>query len=939
MINFFKFYLGSIFLVFSISTFGQLKVVDHNVYDSWKSLKNESISTSGNYVSYEINPHRGDGDLHIINNSNGTERIIPRANKASFNQNEDFIVFSIQPGYDTLRTLELEKVKKEKWVKDTLGILWLNSDSLVKVPNTTSYKIGKQGNHLAYVVLKDSLQKEEKKKKWRLFKKKNKEEKIVSDGNTLFILNALSKEVNSFENVVNYEFNELGTHLYYTTHQKVKKEDQYQIHLYVLSLANHHSYDSIFTELGPIEFSKQGNLFSFMASVDTAKETRLFDLYLWNVKEETPTLMVGKDRSDLPKNLTPSKHSKLRFSLDESKLYLGLHEIPVKEEEDTLLDSEKAKLDIWHYKNKRLQPQQLKELKRDQNASHLSVLHLNENKLVQLATDTLKVRTIDQGNSNYALGYSNERYAHTFNWSYPWPSDYYRVDLETGETQLIKEKLNYSTGLSTDGRYFVYFNSVENQYYYYNVETKEELCMTCQTNDSTNWRSDINGMPFEANPEGSPGYISENEIILYSEFDVWKFNFIGNKLIPISLNRGKEQNTIFRLRRLDRDSTFIDLEKTLLIGVDQKTMDETVYTFVDDRLSPHFVNWYTTDHKLLGFKKADEGDALIFRQMNVKDYPDLYLTNTQFENPKKISETNPQQSEYIWPTVEQVEWTSYDGKDLKGLLYKPDNYDSTKSYPLMVYFYELYSDRKHIHYIPRPTASIIFATEYASAGYLVFFPDIRYEPGYPAQGAYDCIMSGTDKILELYPNIDSTRMGLQGQSWSKYQTAQLITMTNRYAAAMAGAPVSNMFSAYGGIRWGSGLNRAFQYEHTQSRIGKTIWEAHDLYVENSPLFGVPKINTPLLIMHNDNDGAVPWYQGIEMFTAMKRLNKPVWMLNYNGDEHNLMINANRVDLSIRMRQFFDHYLQGKPAPEWLIKGVPAIEKGKNYGLNNYELKK
>jgi len=161
-------------------------------------------------------------------------------------------------------------------------------------------------------------------------------------------------------------------------------------------------------------------------------------------------------------------------------------------------------------------------------------------------------------------------------------------------------------------------------------------------------------------------------------------------------------------------------------------------------------------------------------------------------------------------------------------------------------------------------------------------------------------------------------------------------MTERYAAAMAGAPVSNMFSAYGGIRWGSGYSRAFQYEHTQSRIGQTIWESPELYIENSPLFGIPNITTPLLIMHNDGDGAVPWYQGIEMFNGMKRLDKPVWMLNYNGDKHNLMRNANRVDLSIRMRQFFDYYLQGKPAPKWLIEGVPALDKGKNYGLENYE---
>ena len=242
----------------------------------------------------------------------------------------------------------------------------------------------------------------------------------------------------------------------------------------------------------------------------------------------------------------------------------------------------------------------------------------------------------------------------------------------------------------------------------------------------------------------------------------------------------------------------------------------------------------------------------------------------------------------------------------------------------------------HSHYVPKPTASIIFPTEYASAGYVVLIPDIRYKPGHPALSAYDCIMASTDAALKKYPNIDEKRMGLQGQSWGGYQTAQLVTMTTRYRAAMAGAPVSNMFSAYGGIRWGSGMNRQFQYERTQSRIGKTIWEAPALYVENSPLFGLPNVQTPLLIMHNDGDGAVPWYQGIELFMGMKRLGKPVWMLNYNDDDHNLMKDANRIDLSIRMRQFFDYYLLDAKAPKWLIEGVPAIDKGKDYGLDLME---
>jgi len=164
----------------------------------------------------------------------------------------------------------------------------------------------------------------------------------------------------------------------------------------------------------------------------------------------------------------------------------------------------------------------------------------------------------------------------------------------------------------------------------------------------------------------------------------------------------------------------------------------------------------------------------------------------------------------------------------------------------------------------------------------------------------------------------------------------VITKTNQFKAAWTGAPVVNMFSAYGGMRWESGRNRQMQYEKSQSRLGATPWERRDLYIENSPLFYLEKINTPLVVMANDADGAVPWYQGIELFTNMRRLNKKVWMLNYNGEAHNLTERRNQKDISIREQQFFDHMLKGLPAPEWLETGVPAVDKGKNWGL---EIKK
>jgi len=250
----------------------------------------------------------------------------------------------------------------------------------------------------------------------------------------------------------------------------------------------------------------------------------------------------------------------------------------------------------------------------------------------------------------------------------------------------------------------------------------------------------------------------------------------------------------------------------------------------------------------------------------------------------------------------------------------------------LVYFYEKYTDQLHQYYAPKPSRSIISPTYCTSNGYVVFIPDIDYEDGYPGLSAYESVVSGTlDLIARGF--IDRDRIGIQGQSWGGYQVAWLITRTNLFKAAMAGAPVSNMTSAYGGIRWESGMVRQFQYEEGQSRIGASLWDRPDLYIENSPLFRADKIETPLLIMANDADGAVPWYQGIELFTALRRLQKPCWLLNYNGDEHNLAKRGNMKDLDIRMMQFFDHYLKGKPAPEWMTKGLPAIDKGRKTGYN------
>jgi dipeptidyl aminopeptidase/acylaminoacyl peptidase len=279
-----------------------------------------------------------------------------------------------------------------------------------------------------------------------------------------------------------------------------------------------------------------------------------------------------------------------------------------------------------------------------------------------------------------------------------------------------------------------------------------------------------------------------------------------------------------------------------------------------------------------------------------------------------------------------VDWITGDGEKMQGKLYLPENLDKTKKHPMLVYFYERSSHGLYSHHIPQPNWSIINISYCVSNGYIVFVPDISYhKEGFPGECAYSSIVTGTLAMLQKFPFIDKDNMALQGQSWGGYQIAYLVTRTNLYKCAMAGAPVTNMTSAYGGMRWGSGMSRMFQYEKTQSRIGGTLWNKTIEYIENSPVFFAPKIETPLLIMHNDNDGAVPWYQGIELFNAMRRLSKPVWMLVYNKEEHNLRKRPNRKDLSKRTMQFFDYYLKGAKIPVWMDKGIPAHKKGEIHG--------
>lgn len=924
--------LASVFL--GLNAFGQKKILGPEVYDSWNRIGDVQLSQDGKFSVYSVKPYRGDGFLYLVNLETGKKDSVARGYEPKFDESGSFVVFKIHPGFDTLRKVELAKVNKEKWPKDSLAI-WFTADASVrKYGQVKEFKLAEKGNALGFLAPKNEwpkgyLSKSEAKKEAKHEKKKG---KVKTDGKLLTLIDPISKEKKCFKNVTQFEMSKDGKYAVFIQQEKFKK-DSVRLGMYDFTKKTVWNDHKRVTEYAGINFSGKDPVLLGMATVDTASDKR------WSLFMVHPETKVFRSLIDTSAQFANeevlSSNFKPYLNNNDTDVFFGVADRPEKPVKDTLLETEKSKVDIWHWKDKRLQPQQLVELKRDQTRTNLAVYHLNSGETAVLGNDSLHLQSSERHAQQVVLASCDELYRYE-TWNTMNPTNYYLVRVSDGKISTLREKVYTRGYLSPGGKQFVFWNRLTKQYYLMDTDSQVEECITCGWKG--NFFEDKNGMIEEDEPRGIIGWGPDDDnLFIQAEKDILFYETVSKRLCsltePLRIS-DQDTNYQYALFNLNSDSLRFYPENTVLTRFNKTSKMMEVYRIKGQFGNGSFELISGSGHEYFNFVKAKKAERIIFNRSSNSDFPDLFTTTKPGAEIFRISFANPQQSHYNWSTVELIKWNSYSGIPLEGLIYKPENFDANQEYPLLVYYYEMYSDEIHNHYAPKPTASIIYPTEYASAGYVVFIPNIRYTAGHPANSAYDCILSGTDAVLKKYSNIDPKRMGLQGQSWGGYQTAQLITMTDRFAAAMAGAPVGNMFSAYGGIRWGSGYSRQFQYEHSQSRIGKTIWDSPELYVENSPIFGLPKVKTPLLIMHNDEDGAVPWYQGIELYTGLRRLQKPVWLLNYNGDDHNLMKPANRMDLSIRMRQFFDFYLLNKPEPLWLKEGIPAIQKGKQY---KYEL--
>lgn len=960
----------------SLFSFAQKKPLDHSVYDGWKSAGERTITNDGKFAAFTITPQEGDGVLIVKGLDNGYSKEFPRGYQARFSEDNRYLIFKIKPYFKDTREARIKKKRPDDMPKDSLGILDLRTDSVLKIARVKSVKTPEKGDGqwVAYHLDKslpeapkpkaspdsltqinnltrmaDSLMRvadsirnkaqDAKTKGLVVLQPAKKETKAparpaedpVEEGTELVLRHLNTAKEFRFKLVNEYYFSESGNVLLVETSRKNNDTLTQALVLWVNT--TNAKVDTVmrrFNDAKNYGMDEAGTQLSFVAERDSVAKalTKYYRLWYYKPGMDSAVVRVDRNHSGVAKGLTVSPDYANNFSKDGARLFFGLTRIR-QPKDTTLVDFETARLDVWHYNDDYLQPQQLLQAQQELRRSYLCVLNGSSNAFIQLGNEEAESVSVgDEGNADFALATTSKGSRVESQWLGYAKQNAQLVSLKDGSVKKVSDKLRAFYSFSPKANYVLWYDWKAKHYFTYAVATG------ITTNISKGIKfpmwDEEDDHPDDPPPHGSAGWMENDAyVLIYDRYDIWKLDPTG-KQAPVNLTAGAGRTTKQELRyiRTDAEERFVKNDQTLLLrAFDQVSKQSGIYKLP---LSTGKLEKITLlPNSFAGILKAKNAEAFLVQKATIRE-SELFHT-TDLRNFKQLTNIAAQQDGYNWLTVDLVKWKMFDGKESEGLLFKPENFDPKKKYPVIFYFYERDADGLYNYRAPAPSASTVNIPYFVSNGYLVFDPNIYYKNGEPGESAYNSVVSAAKHLARL-PYVDSTRMAIQGQSWGGYQVAYLVTRTKMFAAAGAGAPVANMTSAYGGIRWGSGLNRQFQYEHTQTRIGATLWERRDLYLKNSPLFSADKVSTPLLIMHNDKDGAVPWYQGIEYFTALRRLNKKVWMLQYNDEDHNLVERRNRKDLSVRLGQFFDHYLKGAPAPRWMTEGVPAVNKGIDWGL-------
>ncbi|MCP4711533.1 MAG: S9 family peptidase [Planctomycetes bacterium] len=880
---------------------GQKQAITPEDYDKWESLGGGTLSPDGNWLVYSISPVEGDGTLFIKNLDTEEVKEVLVGSGAVFSDDSQWVAYRVGVPED-----EAEKLREQDKPTPSKVKLWnLAADEEVELSGARSFRFAEGSQTMI----------------------------LQMSGKNIVIRNLESGMSLTVGNVSTYSINDKGDRLAYV----VDAADKAGNGVMLVDLNNFafKVLDSDTVDFKSMVWDEDGEALAYLKSFEDEgfeeanhKVVVIKDIY---GQQEREVFDPTADRN-FPRGMRIADEGSLRWSDDLGSMFFGIKEWTRKEESsgakaiqevkgdaaaEKKKDPEKLPdMDIWHWKDDPLQPRQKLNYSRDERFTYLSVWHIDEGKFVQLAMGDQKQVSLS-GDQKHAYATDITPYQPAFRLTM---GDYYIIDTMTGERKMILKEFTGGLQASPGGRYYLYFK--DSHWWVYDIEADRHRNLTRRVEiDFWNTRDDH---PRYIKPSwGSGGWLKDDAgVLVYDEYDVWRLDADGRG--GERLTNGALGDIQLRVQRIDYEEDYIDLDEPMFLRAYGDKTKKTGYF----QRSPNgeVEKLVFEDMSISGLAKAKEADRYTYRAMSYVKSPNLFLVDGDFEDAVQQTDTNKQQEDFLWGKTELIDYINADGKPLQGALYYPAGYEEGKKYPMLIYIYEIVSNGIH-RYVAPSAKSSYNTTNYVSQGYFVFMPDIIYKINHPGESAVDCVVPAVREVIKT-GMIDEKQIGIMGHSWGAYQTAFIITQTDLFSAAVAGAPLTDMISMSLEIYWNSGSGNQVIFETSQGRLIKPYWEILDEFIANSPIFQASNIQTPLLVTFGDKDGAVDWHQGIEMYSTMRRMEKEMIMLVYAGENHSVRKEENQLDYTRKINEFFDHHLKGKPAPKWIAEGVSYQERMK-----------
>lgn len=912
---------------------------------AWKSIRSSIISSDGAWFAYVLAPQEGDGEV-VLRQTKGEKELRfpigepPRmgGGAPAFSEGGRWVAYTVFPTRQEARQAK----KTKKLLYNSVALLDLRTEKEHKFEKIKGFRFS--GENPSWVALHRNPPEAQSK------------EKDKWNGSDLLLFELSTGKTLNLGNVSEFAFDKYGNWLAWLVDAQDQGGNGVQVRNMQTGVIM--PLDSAEAEYKRLTWTEKGEGFAVLKGVKHDDfEDKLFSILGFNgfgAQGPQKASYDPQEDDSFPEKMTISPNRSPQWTEDLTGILFGIHEAKEKKDKkakadeksedkekkpeadepgDTPEDKSESKaqaepeidkedlpdLVIWHHKDQRMQSQQQVQESRDKNFSYLAIYRVDKKAFIRLADDKLR-EVVAAPKHRWAIGFDTRDYQLSANLEGYGFSDIYVVDLHTGERRPALTKCQWYIGPSWDGQKFLFFQN--GHYHVYDMAAGEAANITKDVPTSFINTEDDHNQKDPPIYSFAWGWTKDSaNVLLYDNWDVWKVPVKGGQAVNLTVN-GKQEGIRYRSRfRLDPEEKGLDLEKPLYVSVFGEWTKKGGIGLIDK--GKPGVKMLLWEDAAFSLRKAKKADLYLYTRQTPKDYPDYYVTTAALKSGTRITEANPQQSEFLWSAgARVVDFESTKGDKLQAALFLPANYEEGKSYPTVVYIYEKLSSR--LNNYQAPAARGFNTTVYTSRGYAVLMPDIVYTINDPGMSSVWCVLPAIEASAATGV-VDKDRVGIHGHSWGGYQTAFLVTQTGLFKAAVAGAPLTNMISMYSSIYWNSGSANQPIFEASQGRFKGNYLDNLEAYERNSPVYYAGNVKTPLIILHNDKDGAVDWNQGIEYFNTLRQLRKPVVMLQYQGENHGLRKPANLKDYHVRMQEFFDHYLRNKPAPVWLTDGISHLD--------------